>query len=75
MLIQNAIILWNYLYLSQLLANNASLEERKQMIAALQQGSIIVWQHINMQGEYDFTKHAANQNSFDIKKIMTLKAA
>ncbi|MBY0461977.1 MAG: Tn3 family transposase [Alphaproteobacteria bacterium] len=71
-LIQNAIILWNYLYLSQLLTSNASLEERKQMIAALQRGSIIVWQHINMQGEYDFTKHAANQNSFDMKKIMGL---
>lgn len=74
-LIQNAVILWNYLYLSQLLANNASLEERKQMIAALQRGSIIVWQHINMQGEYDFIKYAANQNSFDMKKIMALKSA
>lgn len=74
-LIQNAIILWNYLYLSQLLANNASLEDRKLMINVMQRGSIIIWQHINMQGEYDFTKYANNQNSFDMKKIMALKAA
>ena len=31
-LIHNAIVLWNYLYLSQLLANNSDLEERKNML-------------------------------------------
>lgn len=74
-LIQNAIILWNYLYLSQLLTNNASSEERKQMVNALQRGSIIVWQHINMHGEYDFTKHVTNHNAFNMKRILALKAA
>jgi TnpA family transposase len=63
-LIQNAIVLWNYLYLSQLLANNADIDERMRMLAAILKGSAMVWHHINMQGEYDFTKHAANENVF-----------
>jgi len=72
-LIQNAIVLWNYLYLSQLLANNGDTEERKHMLGLIKQGSIICWQHINMHGEYDFTKHAANEDCFNMEKIYALK--
>ena len=74
-LIQNIIVLWNYLYLSQVVTNNASSEERKQIITSIQRSSIVVWQHINMQGEYDFTKYSTNQRTFDMEKIMTLKVA
>lgn len=28
--------------------------------------------HINLQGEYDFTKHTANNKLFNIDKIMEL---
>ena len=72
-LIQNAIVLWNYLYLSQLLANNGDSEERKHMLELIKQGSIICWQHINLHGEYDFTKHAANEDCFNMAKIYALK--
>ena len=75
LLIQNIIILWNYLYLSQLLANNANTEERINMIKSMKRGSLIAWKHINLQGEYDFTKHAANNNFFNIEQILALKAA
>ena len=71
-LIQNSIVLWNYLYLSELLANNADNEQRKQMISSIKHGSVITWQHINLHGEYDFTKHAANDVPFDMNKIMSL---
>ncbi|MDP1574979.1 MAG: Tn3 family transposase [Coxiellaceae bacterium] len=71
-LIQNAIVLWNYLYLSQLLANNSDLEERKNMLAAMLRGSVVAWHHINMQGEYDFIKHAANDSMFNIERILSL---
>ncbi len=43
------------------------------MIEAIKRGSIISWQHINMQGEYDFIKHVANDQLFDIDKIMDLE--
>ena len=74
-LIQNIIVLWNYLYLSQLLVNNANVGERTDMLASIKRGSVITWQHINLQGEYDFTKHATNDNRFNLEKILELKAA
>lgn len=74
-LIQNAIVLWNYLYLSQLLTNNANITERNKIIEAINKGSVISWQHINLQGEYDFTKHNNNDIRFDMDKILSLKAA
>lgn len=74
-LIQNIIVLWNYLYLSQRLASNDNIEERIQMIELIKRGSIIIWHHINLQGEYDFTKHTvANDNLFNMEQILALKA-
>lgn len=72
-LIQNAILLWNYLYLSQILVNNAELKERVQMINSINRGSMMSWGHINLQGEYDFTRSAANEVPFDMEKILALK--
>ncbi len=72
-LIQNAIVLWNYLYLSELLANTVDPEQRKQMLAFIKKGSIMTWQHINLHGEYDFSKQAANDRAFDLEKILALK--
>lgn len=73
--IQNAIVLWNYLYLSQLLVNNADREEQKRMLESIKRGSIITWRHINLHGEYNFTKYSANQAIFDMEKILVLKVA
>lgn len=72
-LIQNAIVLWNYLYLSHLLANNDNLEERQQMLQQIKSGSVVTWQHINLQGEYDFTKKIPDVFIFNMEKIRTLK--
>lgn len=72
-LIQNAIILWNYLYLSQRLSITADPGEREDMIVAITGGSITVWRHVNLQGEYDFTRPAANEALFDMQRILALK--
>lgn len=72
-LIQNAIVLWNYLYLSQLLTDNSNANQRQQIIESIKHGSMITWQYVNLQGEYDFTKHAANYIPFDLTKILALK--
>jgi hypothetical protein len=53
-LIKNAIICWNYLYLSQRIARE-DMERRKELIAAVQHGSMVAWHHINLHGEYDFS--------------------
>ena len=72
-LIQNAIVLWNYLYLSQRLSSTADPDDRQEMLESITGGSIIAWAHVNMQGEYDFTRAAANDDVFDMPKILALK--
>jgi TnpA family transposase len=75
-LIQNCVILWNYLYLSKIMVNLADPEEQKKMFANIARGFIMNWRHINFRGEFDFFKYkAANQNTFDMDKILSLKVA
>lgn len=74
-LIQNSIVLWNYLYLSQLLTNCHSDEERLEMIGLIKDGSVMTWGHVNLHGEFDFRCRAANDNPFDMDKILSLRLA
>ncbi len=71
-LIQNSIVLWNYLYLSQLLVNCIDQNEREDMVGLIKNGSIITWRHVNLHGEFDFRRRAANDAIFDIKKILSI---
>ena len=74
--LQNCIVLWNYLYLSQLLTEQGK-KDRANLLQMIKESSIISWRHINFHGEYDFT--ATNQHSFkivfDLEKIRKLKVA
>ena len=72
-LIQNAIVLWNTLYLSQRLSGISNEDDQREMLMAITSGSLLTWQHVNLQGEYDFRQVAANDEPFDMKKIMALK--
>ena len=54
-LIANAIILWNYLYLSQKLEEIEDAASREAFLDSVAHGSAISWQHINLLGEYDFS--------------------
>lgn len=38
-------------------------------------GSVTAWGHVNMQGEYDFTKHSSNDVRFDMGKILALRVS
>lgn len=71
-LIQNALVLWNYLSLSQRLINTRKAQDKIALLGTIKNGSLMSWQHVNMRGEYDFTR-AANNSKFDIAKIMSLK--
>lgn len=73
MLIQNAIVLWNYLYLSNIFVANKNPKERDILLNNIRYGSLLAWAHINMQGEYDFRIQAANSSIFDMDKILSLK--
>ena len=73
-LIQNAVILWNYLYLSQLLANCVDHQEQQEMIFLIKHSSVIAWLHINFYGQFIFKKYRpAVDNVFDMNKVLSLK--
>lgn len=52
-LITNAIICWNYLYISRLLLQ-ATESERTVLMGILPRTSPVAWQHINFHGEFNF---------------------
>lgn len=72
MLIQNAIVLWNYLYLSEHLLNIHDEAARAKTAESMLNGSVLTWKHINLHGEYDFTRDATNDTMFDIERILAL---
>jgi TnpA family transposase len=55
-LIKNAIICWNYVYLSQKITQEESHERRQELLTAVRNGSVASWRHINLHGEYDFSE-------------------
>lgn len=75
-LIENSIICWNYLYLSQKVSNTKDEIDRNHIVETIKNGSIIVWKHINLYGEYDFSdKKLDTKAKFDITKILDLNIA
>ncbi len=65
-LIKNAIICWNYLYLSQKLATAENDNSRQILLRAISTHSPMSWAHINLLGEYDFSDEKL-KDSFGIK--------
>ncbi|HJY83302.1 MAG TPA: Tn3 family transposase, partial [Candidatus Binatia bacterium] len=54
-LIKNAIVCWNYLYLTQQILAEPNETRRQAMLTAVQHGSVSSWRHVNLYGEYDFS--------------------
>ena len=54
-LIKNAIICWNYLYLSQKLEGIDTPEQKDKLLLAISSHSPMSWAHTNLLGEYDFS--------------------
>ncbi len=44
------------MYLSQKMNGTSSDAEKDTMNKTIKNGSVITWQHINLQGEYDFSE-------------------
>jgi len=72
-LIQNSIVLWNYLKISQVLANTEDEETFKSILESVKNSSVMTWQHINMHGEYDFEQVQKEGSFFDMTKIDSLQ--
>ena len=54
-LIKNAIICWNYVYATQLIAREQDPERREQLLELMRRGSMATLKHLNLHGEYDFS--------------------
>ena len=68
-LIQNAIVLWNYLFVTEKLKRIDNIEEFNIVVESLKTSSMMTWQHINLLGEYDFDL-SNSHDSFDIKSLL-----
>ncbi len=73
LILQNAMILWNYRSLSEHVINTPDVEEQQEIIDAIRKGSVITWAHVNLHGEYTFTPPSANDEVFDIERIKAFK--
>lgn len=73
-LIQNAIVLWNELYLSQKLAMIEDPDKQQSLIRTIRNGSTLAWLHVNLYGEYDFTQDIEFiRKPFNMDKILALQ--
>jgi len=65
-LVKNAIVSWNYLYLTQKIAGESDPDRRAAMLRSVAAGSVVSWRHINLLGEYDFSEEKI-RDSFGIQ--------
>lgn len=71
-LIKNAIICWNYLYLTQKVRKQKDPVDKLQLLQAVKASSVIAWRHIYFHGFYDFSEEklmdslhlASSQNQY-----------
>jgi len=70
-LIQNAIILWNYLFVSEKLFQITNQKELQIQIDLLKNSSMMSWQHVNLHGKYDFDIEV-NTTPFDLIAVKSL---
>jgi TnpA family transposase len=72
-LIQNAIVCWNYLYLSDLI-DQTRQEDRVLLMEAIAASSPVSWGHVNMQGEFNFSEELFLQlKSFNLDLLLKME--
>ena len=75
-LIKNAIVCWNYLYLSRELEKQPDEARRAELIEAVRNGSALTWRHFNLHGEFDFSdEKMADSVGLDPSKKTPLETA
>jgi len=73
-LIQNNIIGYNYLIVSQKVLDTPDGKQREALLAQIKRSSMAAWHHIYMDGEYDFSDERVNTiTRFPLSKILGLK--
>lgn len=74
-IIQNIIILWNYLELTKIFMRSEP-DERIQLLERITSASILTWQHVNLHGTYDFSNLlSTNIQDYTLEDMINFKAA
>ena len=61
-------------YLSQHILEAETAEQKAELIAAIKNGSVVSWRHINLHGEYDFSDEKLQDSvGLDLTQIVGLK--
>ncbi len=72
-LIQNSIVLWNGLCLSQKIILTNDLLIRTQIVETVCNGWAQPWGHLNFNGEYGFRDDYLSDSEFELDKILSLQ--
>ena len=74
-IIQNIIILWNYIELTKIIMRSDP-DERVLLLENILSASILTWQHVNLHGTYDFSNLlSANDPDYSFDDVVNFKAA
>ncbi|MBA2655926.1 MAG: Tn3 family transposase [Tatlockia sp.] len=74
-IIQNIIILWNYIELTKIIMRSDN-NERTELLESIMNASILTWQHVNMHGTYDFSNlFSSNDPDYTLDDVINFKAA
>lgn len=72
-LLKNAIIIWNYLFLSDYCCQLPNDQQRQEVIDSISSGSVIAWAHVNMHGVYDFDRSPGKSFRSTIAQMRALR--
>jgi len=74
-IIQNIIILWNYIELTKIIMRSDP-DERVLLLENILSASILTWQHVNLHGTYDFSNLlSANDPDYSLDDVVNFKTA
>ena len=74
-IIQNIIILWNYIELTKIIMRSDKVG-REALLDDITSASILTWRHVNLHGTYDFRNlTAANDSDYSLEEVIAFKAA
>jgi TnpA family transposase len=74
-IIQNIIILWNYIELTKIIMQSGN-EERVRLLESITSASILTWKHVNLHGTYDFSNLlSSNDPKYSLDDVINFKAA
>lgn len=71
MILQNIIVLWNYVKLTKVIMTSDTLQ-RPFLMENITNGSILMWRHVNMLGTYDFRNLAANEPT-NVEELLSFR--